>query len=165
MNLRCTCFACAVGTTVAEFSGYKVGCQDILLIIFSVCLQDPRSALLDVCSPQVINLHTEMVLCKSESSTTRPTTSVCICAGWRLDRPAPATTLHHLMQRIESKITELGIYPAVDPLNLLLVSLTHILWGKSIMMWLMWSRFCNETRNCRISFHLGYEMSDADRLL
>src|SRR5699024_5441251 len=70
-----------------------------------------------------------------------------------LTDPAPATTFSFLDATtvLSRKITELGIYPAVDPLNLLRVFLIRQLLEKNIIKpHKEWSNYCSITTSCRI---------------
>lgn len=84
-----------------------------------------------------------------------------------LTDPAPATTFTHLDATtvLSRKITELGIYPAVDPLEStsrildpLIVGQEHYDVAQRV------KQICSATRSCKISFYLGMdELSDEDR--
>ncbi len=67
-----------------------------------------------------------------------------------LTDPSPATTFAHLDATVvlSRQIAELGIYPAIDPLDSSSRQLDRSSWVKSIMMWrCRYSVRCNGTKN------------------
>ena len=79
-----------------------------------------------------------------------------------LTDPAPATTFAHLDAKVvlSRAITELGIYPAVDPLDSSSRMLDRISWAKSITRWrAVYRKCCRNIKNYRILSQCSVWMS------